>query len=42
MTQGTQPLRVNTQILTLDRFRPMGCHAAGTSDPKSYILFSDL
>lgn len=42
MTQGTQPLRVNTHILSLDRFRPMGGHAAGTSDPKIYILISDL
>lgn len=36
-TQETQTLSVNTNIL--DRFRHMGYHAAGTTDPKlhSYV-----
>lgn len=38
-TQETQTLRVNTNILLLDRFRHMGYHAPGTIDPKlhSYL-----
>lgn len=40
--QETQPLRVNTNTLLLDRFRHMGYHAAGTSDRKVHILISGL